>query len=489
MNRLKKIKINYFILVLSLAAFFFYTFNLKESLAFFNDTARDTVKMLELIQEKKFTLIGPPLSLGQFGTREAYFGSLAYYIGIAGLILAKLEATGAIYPNIFFFTISIYFFNQLIVYLTKSKKTQTIATVLYALSPATTTFSRMFWNPNLIIPGSVFFWWLMLKKHQSPKNRICNFFLAGLLGGLMINFHYAAVIPLLLIFLYLIWKKKLDLLAALFFGCFIASLPLIFFELRHQFYLTNALFFNLKHGFIKASSPLIFHFFDFLFIIFGFLSTEMQHPFFSIKSIVFYPALAVCLGFLIIKTIPEIKEKKMFLILILLMNLIAMKVSGDIFNIHYLFSIYPLIIWFGSELLTRLKINALIYAVFGIAIYSSILIMGDSYNIKKDYLSISKIEAVSSYIAHDNPASPYNITENITSGAQGIPFRYVINRDAKVKMNNKESYIGLRTLYVVTADINKTYRENRYEFYATPNKVLTKVIDFGEVKLFKFEAK
>lgn len=32
-------------------------------------------------------------------------------------------------------------------------------------------------------------------------------------------------------------------------------------------------------------------------------------------------------------------------------------------------------------------------------------------------------------------------------------------------------------------------KENRWEFYATPNLALTKTYDFGEIKLYKFERK
>ena len=191
-----------------------------------------------------------------------------------------------------------------------------------------------------------------------------------------------------------------------------------------------------------------------------------------------------------IKSFPTLqKDKKLLLVPLLMMNLVAVGMSKRIYNIHYLFPVYPLLIWYLGKLISQIKISIVQYIIIFIMLSGSFMIPYDIHNIKKDYLSITKIEEISRYIVHDKPTPPYNLTENITGGAQAIPFRYVLERDAKIQPNDKLSYTGLKTLYVVTADINRTYKEDRWEFSATPNKVLTKTVDFGEVKLFKFEAR
>lgn len=486
---LKENKDTYLVILISIVAFILYSLKLKESLAFFNDTARDTIRVLEIIKNKQLTLIGPPLSFGQLGIREVYFGSIALYIGAIGLLITKLDAVGAIYPNIFFFVLSIYFFFKLMKSLSGSKNIQIISTLIYAFSPTTVTFARFFWNPNLIIPFSVIFWLLLLQKYSSKKQKILGLIFAGFIGGLMINFHYISFIPVLIYSIYLLFKKKILYFISLISGCLITSIPLILFELRHEFYLTQALIYNLTHNEISNSStPRILHFFDSLLLIFGFKSNEMINPIININLPFFYPIVIIVLSVLIIKSFQStFKNKQILLIIILVMNFAAIRFTGDIFNIHYLFPVYPLLIWYSGTLISQIRIKIITYSVIILMILSSILILFERHNIKKDYLSLSKIEKISSYIVHDNPNPPYNMTENITGGAQAIPFRYVLVRDAKVQINDKLSYTGLKTLYVVTSDINKTYKENRWEFYATPNMRLTKTINFDEVKLFRFE--
>jgi len=486
----KKIKKNYLIILLIFIAFIFYVINLKGSLGFFDDTARDTLKTLGIIKEKKITLIGPPLSFGLFSIREVYFGSLSLYIAAIGLLMGKLDVTGAIYPTIFFFNISIYFFYQLIKYLTTSKKTQIISTIIYALSPATVTFARFFWNPNLIIPFSVFFWLLILRSYSSEKRKVFGFVFAGVIGGIMVNFHYVSLLLIILCFLIFLFKRKILLSIALITGLLISSLPLILFELKHQFYLTQALIYNLtQKGTAEYSGDKIMHFFSGMLVILGLKPSEISHPTVNLNITFTYLTIVILL-YLMIKSFSTIKkDRKILLIPLLLMNLVAVIMSKQIYNIHYLFPVYPLLVWYIGHLISQIKISAAVFIIIPIMLYSSFLIPYDAHNIKKDYLSITKIEEISSYIVRDNPTPPYNLTENITGGAQAIPFRYVLTRDAKVQPNDKLSYAGLKTLYVVTADINRTYKENRWEFYATSNKVLIKTVDFGEVKLFKFEAR
>lgn len=479
-----------FIVFLTLIAFLLYIINLKGSLSFFDDTARDTLRALEIIKNRELTLIGPPLSIGLFGIREIYFGSLSLYIAALGLLIGKMDVTGAIYPTIFFFTISIYFFHKLAKYLTGSKQIQMMSTVMYALSPSTVTFARFFWNPNLIIPFSVFFWFLLLRRYSSERRKLAGFILAGIIGGAMINFHYSALVLIILCLLFFLLRRKLSLTVALTLGFFIGNLPLILFELRHKFYLTQAVIYNVTHkGPVEDAGNKLLHFFSGIMVVLGLKPSEITHPAINLNLFLSYTGIAVIV-LLMVKSFFLLKSDKRILIFPLLtMNLVAVYMSKGIYNIHYLFPVYPLLIWYTATLISRIHSTAIVSIIILLMFYTTLLIPYDVHNIKKDYLSLSKIEEIAGYIVRDNPRPAYNITENITGGAQAIPFRFVLLRDAKVQPNDKLSYTDLKTLYVVTTDINKTYKENRYEFYATPNKILTKTVDFGEVKLYKFEAK
>lgn len=483
------LKKNHFLIFLTLAALLLYIINLKGSLGFFDDTARDTLRALEILKNRELTLIGPPLSIGLFGIREIYFGSVSLYIAAFGLLIGKMDVTGAIYPTIFFFTISIYFFHRLVNYLTGSKKIKIISTILYALSPSTVTFGRFFWNPNLIIPFSVFFWLFILKNYSSEKSKLAGFIAAGVIGGVMVNFHYVSLILILFCLFYYLFKKQIPLFVSLFIGFAIGSFPLILFELKHKFYLTQAFIYNFAHkGPVEEGGNKLMHFFSGILVVLGLKPSEISHPTINLPLSLSYTVIVILI-FLIIKSFRLIQnDKRILIVSLLVLNLVAVYMSKGIYNIHYLFPVYPLLIWYTGTLVSEIH-KIIFIPLMLVMLYATLSIPYDIHTIKKDYLSLPKIEEISTYIVHNNPDSPYNLTENITGGAQAIPFRFILERDAKVPINNKESYIGLKTLYVVTADINKTYRENRYEFYATQNKTLTKTVDFGEVKLYKFEAR
>ena len=59
-------------------------------------------------------------------------------------------------------------------------------------------------------------------------------------------------------------------------------------------------------------------------------------------------------------------------------------------------------------------------------------------------------------------------------------------RDAKVKPQAVETYDRIDTLYVITPSLDKTYKEDRWEFVASGPKKIAWEKDFGDLKLYKF---
>jgi hypothetical protein len=74
-----------FLMVLCVVSIVVYTYNLRELSWFEGDSARDTLRSLQILRNREITTIGPPLSFGLYGMREIYFGSLIYYLGALGL--------------------------------------------------------------------------------------------------------------------------------------------------------------------------------------------------------------------------------------------------------------------------------------------------------------------------------------------------------------------------------------------------------------------
>jgi len=483
------------IIAVTILGFIAYSFRLEKSLLFAHDTARDTLHALNLFRERKLTLIGPPASFGQYGIREIYFGSLSFYIGILGLIVSRFDPVGAIYPNTVLFTLSIPIFYLLMANLLKRNKEQNfLSLILYTVSPITVYHARFFWNPNLIIPFSVLFWWLVLNK-PFKKHHQLSFFLAGMAAAVMFNLHYFSIFPILIYITYLLYNKKFSRSAFLGTGYTLLSLPLLIFELRHKFYLTKAFLFNMTH--INSNGQVLnrliystTRFFDAFYAILGLKYAEVHFPILLKKEL--FSTVALLIGFLLIRGFLKKANSKyrIFFLIILITNIFTLKLSPqDEIHIRYLFSIYPLLIWFIAISLPK---NPLKYLIFIPIVYASFLIVTTTPTIKDpyfSYVSIDKLKKITNTITKDVQKYQYpnyNISENMSGDARANSFRYFLVKDAKRQPNSKLAYTNLSALYIISPSLKKIYRENRWEFYATPNLKLTKTVNFGEVKLFKF---
>lgn len=486
-----------FVVIITLLGLFFYSYRLRETQLFRDDTARDTLKVLRIWQNKELTLIGPPISFTQQTIREVYLGSLYLYIGLIGLILANWDAVGAVLPNIFFFILSIPFFYLMILKLSNSFMMAAITTTLYTLSPTTVTHARFFWNPNLIIPFSVFFWYLVLKNSNNKVNTLLNYFFAGLIIGLIFNFHYLAALPLIVYAVTLFFGKYFTKGFSILIGAVVGSLPIIIFETRNNFYLTQALFHNLFNGSGPDNFNLIegiHNFFNIFWSIFGLRSSEIDFPTPFNKNIFNNELLLIItLILIVIFAIRRIKRDK---VNILFWPMIVTAVlqtiyfsSGYPIRLRYLFSVYPILIWLIVNFIWSSRERLIILLLLISSIATSITIITNKPSLEKNFIKLSLMEDICKEIVKDSPEGNYNITENLKGDARAMSFRYCLTKDAKVKPQDEYNYNNLTTLYVVSPSIDKIYKDNRWEFYASEPWELEKTKDFGDVKLFKFVKK
>lgn len=433
-----------YLFILCLLSLFLATFHLKESYLLIHDTARDTLKILTLWQTKSITLIGPPASFSLNTIREFYFGSLSYYLGLIGLLISRFNPIGSTYATTLLFIVSIPFIYLFLKNLNRSSVIASVGTLLYVVSPLTVTHLRFFWNPNTIIPLSIFYWYLVTHQKQSLKKN----FLSGLLAGIIFNLHYFAVFPMLVWQLILIVSKKHKYATSHFLGFIIASLPLIFFELKHQFYLTNAFFYNLSQSNnITTFNPLTYigSFGEFFMALLGIKSAEIIYP--------------------------------------TLLNLIP---HNDKFYARYLFGCYPLAIWLLAKIFNTHKLRPLLILVTIFVLYSDIKILSYTPSLATGYLPLSTLERVSRQIVTENIQGKYNLSENIFGDAQALGLRYFVQRDAINKPLDPLSYRNLDQLYVLSPSLNKIISDNRWEFYASGPWKLSSLTPYSEVSLYRF---
>lgn len=456
--------------------------NIDKTYLLIQDTARDSVRMIEIWQSREVTLIGPPASSGQRTEREFYFGSLSYYLGIFGLVITGFEAWGAVIGQVLIFVFSIPF--AYLLFKDKIKlKYPIVGVILYTLSPLALIHMRFYWNPNVIIGLSTIFWYLVLNE----RKKSFNLTFSGIITGLVFNFHYVASFPLFFWFFYLLLQRKFKDLLLLFLGFVLGSSPIWIFELRNNFFLSKTFWFNLKNAGNSDMGVNLSGIFEslwrFQMAVIGIKPLEIEYEVFFNQP--WQEILGV--GFLLLMVLlwRNLKRKeRVFFVLTVLASILAGVFSGDEFYGRYLFGIYTIFVWVVVKTLE--KITWVWPGIFLLIILTNLKIISFRPDPNKNYIGLKLLEDASLLIKEDLDSEKYNLSENIYGDAQARGLRFFVLKNIDKKPENDVSYRNLDVLYVLTPSLEKTMSENRYEYYAPR---LTKAAweqDLGKVKLIKF---
>lgn len=485
-----KISEKIYLRIIILLALFFCFVRLLNTQLLIQDTARDTLKVLSLWQTKTITLIGPPASFSLNSIKEFYFGSFSYYFALLGLMVTNFNPTGATIPTIFLFIVSIPVFYKFLKNINSSQFVVYVATAVYALSPLTLTHMRFFWNPNTIIPLSVFYWYLVTLENKKKQFEIN--FLAGIVAATIFNFHYFMVLPMIAWGLVNLIRKQWDATIGNIFGFLIGTVPLFLFEIKHEFYLFNSLLYNLAHktniGLVSWQT-FLGRFGEVFMAILGIKSGEITFMTMFNFSGLPYWIINVILFALISFTIYRLRRNaSLSLIMVAIVTIVfASKFSDTSFYTRYTFGVYPIIAWLTAEMLNGKHTRYLLVPVVFLIIYSNFKIVTFSPSLATGYIPLNKVENIANRIVLDNPEGKYNLSENIFGDAQALGLRYFVQRDAKTKPQGVEGYGWLNTLYIVSPSLEKIKSDNRWEYYASAPWKEPEVINFGEVSLFKFK--
>lgn len=225
-----------FILVL---AAFLRCYRLPEYMTFLGDEGRDAIVIKDLLVNHHFPFIGPPTSIGNI-----YLGPLYYYMMAVPMTIFWLNPVAAAYQIAAIGVLTVF----LIYFLTKQwfgEKAGLIASLLYGISPVNIIYSRSSWNPN---PAPFFA--LLAIFSLWKVNQTKNFLWLILTGGAVafaVQMHYLALI--LIPICGVIWAQQIiqgkyskwqltnvfkgTILGLLIF--LILMLPLVIFDLRHNF--------------------------------------------------------------------------------------------------------------------------------------------------------------------------------------------------------------------------------------------------------------
>jgi hypothetical protein len=217
--------------VVFLGLFLLFSYKLFYSFTFHPDFARDIYDILSIIQGK-LTLIGPKLSFGGI-----YSGPYYYYLFAPVFYLTRLNLNSLLVFNLFLFLAGVIIF-----YLIIPKKSgiffPLIACLVLTFLPFYVIGSRGPWNGSTYLPFLLIF--LAMIHFFDFNGKKILLLGTGFLGGVIMSVHLVNIPAVFLVIIYLLifLKNKKEIIFFLI-GLLIAFMPLLFFEIKHDFVMTK----------------------------------------------------------------------------------------------------------------------------------------------------------------------------------------------------------------------------------------------------------
>jgi hypothetical protein len=274
MRKISLLLNNYFILLGAFILIFILirSIHFVDFLNFSTDQATSSIKVLDILRNKKISLIGPPVSFSYQG-KYIFHGGVSYYFQLIFLALGNFDPVISSYLYMIFSSIMIiplFFGSKYLV----NEKTAWLMVIVYSLLPLYIDYTRFLWNPNFqltLLPLLI----LSMGLHKKFNKNI-YFFTTSVLCGILLQLHYQFLPLLLSIFIYYFFIKRLSPIYVLIFllGLSIGLFNMLLFELRNHFYNVQTVFYILSHsskGSIGVTSLKNFHYFLSI-ILLGFLT-------------------------------------------------------------------------------------------------------------------------------------------------------------------------------------------------------------------------
>lgn len=191
-----------------------------------------------------------------------------------------------------------------IIFLQKAKKTKFFIftfVLLNAITPILIQYSRIYWNPYLMLPVSTIIACLLVFISHKKNISFWWFLVLGVLGGIGLQMHYSFVITMIVSIVWLLIVKRLSLYSFVWYvaGFILGFCPIIAFELRNDYHNTRAIVaylqnsntvastFNFSHYYFVSLAP-----FNLLFV--AWLTTRLRNmvPSLTYGMIILYVLLS-----------------------------------------------------------------------------------------------------------------------------------------------------------------------------------------------------
>lgn len=220
---------------------------LNKNFVFGFDHGREYLMVKEIVDGHHMRLIGTPLGAGSAGIQGIFHGPGYYYFLAIPYVLFAGDPYGGVVLMFVFgvLALAVVFF---LLYKLFGTFGALLGTSLMALSPPIIAQSRFIWSPypSTLFIALAFLFTYLIKKGSK------YIFLAAFFSAFVYNFELAIAVPLsitLVIYVIFVLKfRELKKFALLIFGFVFALLPMILFEVRHNFMAVNGLFTYLSGG-------------------------------------------------------------------------------------------------------------------------------------------------------------------------------------------------------------------------------------------------
>ena len=396
------------ILIVSLGLFL-RLYHLSNSINFSWDQERDAFTIKQILIDKKPVLIGPRV----VNDHGFFLGPYFFYILLPFYLISNLSP----YATILFIAVYDLIFLVSSFFIIKKIFSQKIAyffIFIWSVLPLAISIDTISWNP-LLVPFLFIFLLYLLKTLNFSK--VKNWLFLGFYLGFSFNIHVQLIILSFTAFIFLLIKvSKKDFFKkiwVLFLGFIISFLPLLFFDLRHNFLNLN-LFLN-----FFQNNNLPKNYFSFVPVWANYVSsfTLINSQF---LSILFWLILAFIL-FVFSKR--NIFNKILFFSWLFFP--IIFIIYGQRPSEYYFNFCLPIIVLVFSQILSKLKIIPKIILIISILIIS----LSVYFKVKNNHINSSslanKIKVVKN-IKQTTNNQKFNISLSVPNG-QNSGFSYLFD--------------------------------------------------------------
>ncbi len=388
---------------------------IDEYAIFLSDQAIDSYAVKNILHGD-FTLLGPRASVGEF-----FNGPAIYYLMIPFFYLLKSDPLAGTYFQIFLQLATI----PVIYLLGKrigSKSTGMLAATLFAVSPLFIYYSKAAFNSYPALFLSTLTIYLLTYKDK----RLWQMALAGFVTGILVQAHYLLYVYAFFYFAYAMLQKSVKNAATFILGALMGISPFVLFELRNNFFNTNAILKHLTSGGGEKE-----------------IASERLYQFFtSVSQLLGYEDIflggATILVILFAFVLYAKKHKSILNIynFSFLSLLASLTLYRGIIQSHYLIGILPVLVLMLAYFVTSVKLKERY-----ILVLSMLLVISALANVNKHFeipdeqdgfgLASQRkaLEVIKRELVHMSQNSKWNITQDLQRDNRAMPLRYLLSLD------------------------------------------------------------